>query len=191
MRYQPNHKTESRDKILKAAGEAFRSHGFGGVGVDGLAKGAQLTSGAFYVHFASKLEAFREAVRAGLEDLKAGIESYRKTAGPGWLKEFAAFYMNERRTCDLRNGCALPSLSSEVERVGGEARMVYQEKLLEVAAEVANGLEGDDAERREQAWQILALLSGGLTMARTVTDPALAEEIASAIQKKVASLGSK
>lgn len=185
MRYQPDHKLESREKILAAAGQAFRSRGFGGIGVDGLAKGAHLTSGAFYVHFASKLEAFTETVRVGLEDLRAGIAQFRTENGRAWLDHFAAFYMGERRTCDLRQGCALPTLSAEVERVGGDARTVYQEKLLEVVAEVAAGLDGSDAERRSQAWQILAALSGGVTMARTVTDPALSREIAQAIEQQI------
>ncbi len=48
----------SRKKMIQAAGAAFREHGVGGVGVDGLAKAADFTSGAFYFHFRSKLDAF-------------------------------------------------------------------------------------------------------------------------------------
>jgi AcrR family transcriptional regulator len=62
-------KEQTRQRILEAAGRSFRKGGFGGIGVDGLAKEAGLTSGAFYVHFGSKAEAFRESVQQGMADL--------------------------------------------------------------------------------------------------------------------------
>lgn len=182
MRYRSSHKQETKEKILKAAGQAFRNKGFGGIGVDGLAEGARLTSGAFYVHFASKLEAFREAVRSGLEELRDAIEAFRKERGEKWLAEFASFYMNDKRACDLQEGCALPTLSAEVERVGGKARDVYEQKLREVHAALAAGLPGSEIEQRDRAWVILAELSGGVTMARTVKDHSLSQEIANAVR---------
>jgi TetR/AcrR family transcriptional regulator, transcriptional repressor for nem operon len=50
---------DARDRLVEAAGRGFRAGGFGVAGVDALAKGAGLTSGAFYAHFDSKAEAFR------------------------------------------------------------------------------------------------------------------------------------
>ncbi|MBY0373991.1 MAG: TetR/AcrR family transcriptional regulator [Bryobacteraceae bacterium] len=180
----PTKREASRQRIVEAAGRAFRSKGLAGVGVDGLAQGAELTSGAFYFHFASKMEAFVEAVRAGLQDLKLGIENFRSSAGTGWLEAFVDFYLSERRTCDASEGCALPSLSADVERAGPEARAAYEANLREVAAAAAQGLPpGSSLTSQEQSWALLALLSGGVTMARAVSDPRLSEEIASAVRK--------
>ena len=67
-------KEESRARILAGAGRGFRGHGYGGLGVDALTKEAGVTSGAFYAHFKSKAEAFRETVAIGMNDLKAGVE---------------------------------------------------------------------------------------------------------------------
>lgn len=47
MRYKPGHREESRAKILDAVGRGFRKHGYGGIGVDGLAKEAGVTSNDF------------------------------------------------------------------------------------------------------------------------------------------------
>ena len=74
MAHKAGQKEAGRARILLSAGRAFRSHGFGGCGVDGLAKGAHVTSGAFYAHFKSKADAFREAVVAGMADLRRGVE---------------------------------------------------------------------------------------------------------------------
>ena len=57
---------DARQRLVEAAGRGFRTGGFGGAGVDALAKGAGLTSGAFYAHFDSKAEAFRLVVSAGI-----------------------------------------------------------------------------------------------------------------------------
>jgi len=114
MAHRAGKKEESRARILTSAGRGFRSRGFGGSGVDGLAKDAEVTSGAFYAHFKSKAAAFREAVVVGLEDLRRGIGQAREQMGGNWRGWFVDFYLGERRTCDLAESCALQSLSSEV-----------------------------------------------------------------------------
>lgn len=53
MRYSREHQEETQRRLLRAVGRGFRAKGFGGIGIDGLAKGAALTSGAFYAHFRS------------------------------------------------------------------------------------------------------------------------------------------
>jgi TetR/AcrR family transcriptional repressor of nem operon len=78
MAHRAGKKEESRARILTSAGRGFRSRGFGGSGVDGLAKDAEVTSGAFYAHFKSKAAAFREAVVVGLEDLRRGVGQARE-----------------------------------------------------------------------------------------------------------------
>jgi len=176
----------SKQRIVEAAGQAFRKHGLGGIGVDGLAKGADLTSGAFYFHFPSKVDVFVESIRAGLDELREAIEKAQTKEGRPWLSAFASFYMGTKRTCDLGDCCTLPTLSSEVERAGAEAQSVYEEKLVEIANAIARGLGGDTRANRDQAWVILALLSGGVTMARTVLSKTLSKEIATAIEGAVA-----
>ena len=47
-------KLETRSRIIDAAGRSFRSNGYAGIGVDGIAKAAGVTSGAFYAHLGSK-----------------------------------------------------------------------------------------------------------------------------------------
>ncbi len=177
----------SKRRIVEAAGQAFRKHGLGGIGVDGLAKGANLTSGAFYFHFPSKLDVFVESVKAGLEELREAVENFQTTEGEAWLSAFTEFYMGFKRTCDLGDCCTLPTLSFEVERAGAEARSVYEEKLMEIANTIARGLGGETKANRDQAWVILALLAGGVTIARTVRSKTLSKEIAAAIERIVLS----
>ncbi len=183
MRYGPGHKKEARAKILGAAGRGFRRLGFDGIGVDGLAKEAGVTSGAFYGHFPSKAEAFKAAALAGLVELREGVETFRAKEGGAWLEKFVDFYMSVRRTCDLSESCALQSLTPEVARADEGAKAAYEAELLKVVEAVAAGLEnGTPPERRKTAWAILSMLSGGVTLARSTHDAKVGTQIAKAIK---------
>jgi TetR/AcrR family transcriptional repressor of nem operon len=189
MRYSAEHKQHTRTRILEAAGQLFRKEGYGGSGIDGLTKAAGVTNGAFYGHFKTKSEAFRTAVVAGLEELRLAVVELKAGRGKRWLKTFVDFYLGPKRTCDIGQSCALPSLSPEVMRADLDTRRAYEAELRRIIDEVATGLSDRATLRRDDtAMALLALLSGGVTMARAVADPALSERIAQAIGRHALAL---
>jgi TetR/AcrR family transcriptional regulator, transcriptional repressor for nem operon len=179
--------SDAHERLLAAAGRGFRSGGYGGIGVDGLAKEAGLTSGAFYAYFGSKAEAFRQAVRAGIADLASGIRTFREGGGD-WRSRFIAFYTTERVTCDPAESCALQSLTVDVARADAPTREDYTAGLEQAISALA---EAPDPQARAAAIALLALLSGGTSMARAVSDPALAEEIADAVRAAAETLAAR
>ncbi|ARO33024.1 TetR family transcriptional regulator protein (plasmid) [Rhizobium sp. NXC14] len=187
MRYSAEHKQETRMRVIAAAGQIFRKEGYGGAGIDALTKAAGVTNGAFYGHFKSKGEAFRTAVLAGLEELRQGIAALKANQPKDWLTTFVGYYLGYKRTCELDESCALPSLSPDVMRADDETRNAYTEEIKRLVEEVAAGLqEGaiqgqSDPRREDRAILLLAMLSGGVTLARAVSDPALSERIADVI----------
>ena len=183
-RYAPGHREEAKTRILAAVGRGFRKHGYGGIGVDGLAKEAAVTSGALYGHFASKEVAFKEALTAGIDELCAGITALQTEHGPKWLEAFVDYYLGYKRVCDLGDSCTMQSLTSEVQRADADTKGVFESRINLVAQAVADGLRGRDAEdRMSRAWSLLAILSGAVTLARAVRDPSASNAIASAIRK--------
>lgn len=179
-------KVQTRKRILDAAGRGFRKGGFGGIGVDGLAKEAGVTSGAFYVHFDSKAAAFRESVIQGMSDLKDGVRHFQAEYGPTWWPEFVRFYLGEKRRCDLSESCALQALAPEVARSDTESRAAFETDLRDVAIIIANGPISVDAPSSvDAACAALAALAGGVTLARAVRDPALAEQIAASVERSL------
>ena len=183
-RYAPGHREEAKARILAAVGRGFRKRGYGGIGVDGLAKEAAVTSGALYGHFPSKEAAFKEAVIAGIDELREGIEALRAEQGATWVEAFVDFYLGYKRTCELGDSCTLQSLTPEVQRADRETRTAYEAEMKRVAQAVADGLAGADATGRlQRAWALLAILSGGVTLARAVEDQATSDAIAAAVRK--------
>jgi TetR/AcrR family transcriptional repressor of nem operon len=183
-RYAPGHKQQAKARILAAVGRGFRKRGYGGIGVDGLAKEAEVTSGALYGHFPSKEAAFKEAVVAGIDELRQGIEALRAEHGAKWVEAFVDFYLGHKRVCELGESCALQSLTPEVQRADSATKTAFEAEMSLVARAVADGLSGASAAGRlQRAWALLAVLSGGVTLARAVSDQTVANGIAAAIRK--------
>lgn len=172
--------SNARERLVAAAGRSFRAGGFGGVGVDGLAKDAGLTSGAFYAHFDSKMDAFRLAIVDGLELLIGGIERFQDEHGEGWLAPFVDFYFGPRMEAPLEDACALPTLTTDAARADVTTREAYQQELEKLIAVIAKGLGGDDA--RERAMRLLAVFAGGAAIARAVSDDALRAELIATVR---------
>lgn len=177
-------KLQTYRRILDAAGRGFRKGGFGGIGVDGLAKEAGVTSGAFYAHFNSKAAAFRESVAQGMSDLKDGVRHFQTTHGANWWPEFVRFYLGTKRKCELSESCALQSLASEVARSDASSRAAFEAELLDVATIIASGPPSDNAPADVEAAMVaLATLAGTVTLARAVDDPAMADRFVAAAER--------
>jgi TetR/AcrR family transcriptional regulator, transcriptional repressor for nem operon len=176
-------KEGTRKKMLDAAGRSFRSYGYSGIGVDGLAKEAGVTSGAFYSHFGSKSAAFDNALAAGLDEVTQAIPQFQSGHRVGWVKEFANYYLGKPHRSDLACGCAMTTLTPEVVRSGPEVHAAYEKKMNLIVDLLALGLVGgSDEERRARAWAMLSVLIGGLTVARAMKSEKTAEEIAKSVK---------
>ena len=187
MRNQ-DRKEETRQRMLSAASRSFRAHGFAGIGVDGIAKAAGVTSGAFYAHFGSKDAAFGAALDIGLDEVIETLPRFQRDAGSQWVQAFADYYLGRAHREDLACGCPMTTLSPEVVRAGPETHAAYQAKMTKIADLVADGLAGGTGEeRRARAWAVLGVLIGGLTIARAVKTRKVAEEIGSSIRAAAAS----
>ena len=66
MRVTREQAAANRQKIVHVASTLFRQHGFDGIGVADIMKGAGLTHGGFYGHFASKDDLATEACTRAL-----------------------------------------------------------------------------------------------------------------------------
>jgi len=185
MRYSREQQEETRGRILHSVSRGFRGKGFGGVGIDALAKGAEVTSGAFYGHFRSKVDAFRAAVTTGLREFTDGVANLQAQHGDGWIEALADFYFTDRVTCDLADGCALQSLTGDVARGDAKTKTTFEKGYLELVAALASGLRGDRADAEARAILMTALFAGGVTIARAVRRPELRNRIAGIVRAAV------
>ena len=62
MPYAPEHKEQTRARIVECARRMFNRNGFEAVSIDQIMASAGLTRGGFYHHFANKEELYSEAI---------------------------------------------------------------------------------------------------------------------------------
>ena len=186
MARQADRKRETHARVLDAAGRQFRSHGYDGVGVAGIAEAAGITTGALYAHFGSKDGAFQAALMAGLDEVIEAIPVFRARHGEAWIAAFAAYYLGQAHRDDRECGCAMTALSPDVARSDAELKGLYADKMQQIAGLVADGLaDGSREERLARAWTLLASLIGGLILSRAVGGGGLADEIAASVRDAV------
>ena len=198
MRYSKAHKQETRRNVLDAALGSFRTAGYHGIGVDGIAKAAGVTSGAFYRHFPSKSEAFRNVISEGLSLLRNAIKDSQRTLGTKWLNSFANWYFSfpgdhakraNHEALPMEGGCALPTLSPEIPRTDTDTRQVFEDEVLLITEVIAAGLPDSDTKQKQRlSWTLLALMVGGIVLARSVRKEKTAKQISASILASIKQL---
>ena len=79
MPYSPEHKRETRERILKSARHLFNRKGFAEVTIDEIMAEAGLTRGGFYNHFDTKERLYAEAISQFICD---GPEVWQRVCRP-------------------------------------------------------------------------------------------------------------
>jgi len=170
MRYPADHKTKAKDAIVAAAGKRLKRQGFSGIGVDGLAAAAGVTSGAFYSSFASKEGLLEEIIGRHLGSPFVDGEPGDTRENRRRLKAFLLAYISEGHGRDAENGCVMPSLSADVGRAGDQVRKTYQKRMRLLIERMTRAMTGTDAQKRKRAWVVLALMVGAITVSRALPD---------------------
>jgi AcrR family transcriptional regulator len=175
----PENKDKARATLVEAAGKLFREQGVAGTGIDAIARETGQTSGAFYAHFPSKAEVFRDAIEAGFARLTSGIRrSGESGRGASWAGLFAKAYLSPARRDAIGQGCLLPTLAIDAARSAKATHRKFGDLLDEAASELAKGCgAGDTEHNKDRAFAILALCAGGLMLARAMPDQAASDRM--------------
>jgi TetR/AcrR family transcriptional repressor of nem operon len=186
MRYPSDQKARARQAILQAGASALRTSGFNGIGVDGLAASAGVTSGAFYSNFSNKEALLDAVVGACVGKPFIDTESASLAERQDRLREFMATYISAEHCADPAAGCVMPTLSADVARSSPQVRTNYQHNMLELVGKISNVLEGSEPERETRAWSIIAIMVGAVAISRAMpageaADRALASTLQTAI----------
>ncbi len=169
MRYPPDQKAKAREAILEAGAQALRTNGFNGIGVDGLAAAAGVTSGAFYSNFPNKEALLEGVIEACLGEPFLSSQAENPAAQRKLLREWLASYLSLFHRDNPGPGCVMPALSADVARADPAVRDAYQHKMLELVRKIAGCLAGPESDRERRAWSIVSVMVGAVAIARAVS----------------------
>lgn len=179
MRYEKEHKDQTRQRIVETAAFRFREHGIEGEGVKSLMAAAGLTNGAFYNHFESKEDLAREAVTAALKDRVARLQHWIDS-GQG-LGGLIRSYFSVGHRDNPGRGCPSSAVAAEVARHSDPVREAFTagvNEFLDLAATQWPAL--SPAEARSRATSLYGLMAGTMQIARATNDPVMSEEVLAA-----------
>ena len=188
MRYPSDQKARAKQAILQAGARALRTNGFNGIGVDGLAASAGVTSGAFYSNFSNKEALLEEVIETCLGEPFIDSESGSLAERQQRLKEWLAMYISADHRADPASGCVMPTLSADVARSNPQIRDVYKRKMLELVRKMSNVLDGAGPDREKRAWSIIATMVGAIAISRAMADGEQADQVLDAALRTATAL---
>jgi TetR/AcrR family transcriptional repressor of nem operon len=159
---------ENREAIIKAAGHLFREKGFDAVGVAEVMNAAGLTHGGFYGHFKSKDDLIAQTLADLLEKANRDVD----------FKSFVAQYLSADHRDNPASGCPTAALAADTRHQSlatRKAMSLAQRGFIEKLSKKVAGKSA--AARRRAAIATWSAMVGALTLARSVDDPELANEI--------------
>ncbi len=179
MRYEPEHKKKTRDRIVRNAARKFRVEGLSGPGVASVMKASGLTVGGFYKHFQSKDELLADAIAMGFSEFGEKAHSLLKNvpAQDGW-KEIVRWYLSLEHCNHPDTGCPVVSLAPDIARakLSIRKRIAGQVKgLMEEWVEFMPGATA--AERERNFFVIFSAMAGAISTARLFTDPSERQKV--------------
>ena len=179
----------NREAVITAASRLFREHGFDGVGLKELMKGAGLTQGGFYKQFESKSDLMSLASRRAMESATRRWSS-AAASGPNALDAVLRFYLSTGHRGEIADGCPLVALGADAARQSDEIRKPFHDGIkahLQVLEELMPGTE--NANSSDKAMAALALMVGAVTLSRVMTDEKMSSrmlEVAAESVKRMA-----
>jgi TetR/AcrR family transcriptional regulator, transcriptional repressor for nem operon len=180
MTAKTEQKEQSHETILESAARLVREKGIAGAGVAQVMKGAGLTVGGFYAHFASKEALIDEALRrTGVRMRNRLFEKIEDKPKADRADVLLKRYLSAANRDHPTIGCPLPAVVGEVGSTAPEYHVVLSEQVAALAKEMEKHLpeEAHELSPKLLALGLVALMYGGLSLARAVRDTSLSDEV--------------
>jgi TetR/AcrR family transcriptional regulator, transcriptional repressor for nem operon len=179
MRYRPEHKIETHQKIVKDASRRVRAKGLSGAAVSAVMRDAGLTHGGFYKHFASKDELLVESLKQGFREIIDNLVRAAEQAPPGeaW-KAIVNTYLRPKMCEYPEHGCPLATLASDLARVDRRMKPQIVAELVNYKSQMLPFMPGRRPMEKERAFfAIFSTMIGAIEIARLLPDPAIREKV--------------
>jgi TetR/AcrR family transcriptional regulator, transcriptional repressor for nem operon len=184
MRYEPEHKTRTRDRIIRNAARKLRAEGLSGPGVASVMKSSGLTVGGFYKHFRSKDELLAEAIAQGFSEVSDKVHAVLQNVPPedGW-KEIVRWYLSAEHCNHPGTGCPVVTLAPEIARAKLSVRKRTADLMRELTDRWAEFMPGaTPSERQRNFFVIFSAIAGAVAIARLLPEPADRQRVLNSVR---------
>jgi TetR/AcrR family transcriptional repressor of nem operon len=189
MRVSRTQAAENRQTVINVASRLFREHGFDGISLKDLMKGAGLTQGAFYKQFASKDDLAAQASRRAMERAFNHLSAAAAANPDDPLGAVIALYLSTEHRDERTDGCPVAALGSDAARQSADVKASFEagiREYLEMFGLWAD--QGDGKEPSSTAMAIFSTMVGGMVLSRAVNDEQLSKQFLQAAAKSLMEL---
>ncbi len=179
MRYRPEHKIETHQKIVKDASRRVRAEGITGAAVSAVMRDAGLTHGGFYKHFGSKDKLLVESLSQAFKEIAGTLVHAAEQSPPGaaW-KEIVKAYLSPEHCEHPEHGCPLAALAPELARADKGMKGQIAAELVNYKSQMLPFMPGRRTGDKERAFfAIFSAMIGAVEIARLLPDPAMREKV--------------
>jgi len=183
MSYPTGHRVAVKKNIIDSARRLFNRHGFESVSLKQIMAGAGLTHGGFYSYFKSKSDLYAAVLGCFFTDPEwkscwegVHVDLSSTDVGPQVVRA----YLSRQHFEDVENSCPMVALPTDVARSGVSAKRAFETVFKAMVSVLERSLAKNGRRRRTTAHAIAALSIGGMVVARTMTDRALADQLRAA-----------
>ncbi|AUX76641.1 TetR/AcrR family transcriptional regulator [Sinorhizobium fredii] len=175
----------NREAVINVASRLFREHGFDGIGLKDLMKGAGLTQGGFYKQFESKDDLAAQASRRAMEHATRRWSSVA-AASPDPLEAVIELYLSTGHREEKGDGCPLVALGADAARQTEEVRAPFQDGI-QAHLQILNELmeETKSPKSSEKAMAMLSLMVGAVTISRILNEEEMSQRFLAAAADEV------
>jgi TetR/AcrR family transcriptional repressor of nem operon len=172
-------KEQTHELILDSAERLVREKGIVGSRVADVMAGARLTVGGFYAHFESKAELIDATLRRAGARIRAGLfaridEKPRDDRATVIIKRYLTRAHRDLQT----RGCPLPAIVGEIASGASEHRDVLRGEIEAFVDAMREQLPDDGAlPPRQLAIALVAMMQGGLALARALRETDASDEV--------------
>ena len=184
MRYEPDHKKQTRDRIVRNAARKLRAEGLSGPGVASVMKASGLTVGGFYKHFRSKEELVADALALGFSEFyEIARSALRNVPHEEWWREIVRWYLSPEHCDHPATGCPVAALAPEIARAKLSLRKKIAGRIEGLTDQWVALMPGVTAAEREQNFFVIfSAMAGAVTFARLLTEPAARQKVLASVR---------
>ncbi|WP_158587122.1 TetR/AcrR family transcriptional regulator [Motilimonas pumila] len=174
MAWDPAHKSQTRQKILRSAGELFTLKGFKQVSINDVMTHAGLTRGAFYAHFDNKSELYAEAIVFAAKDAKnQRLGQAQCDQASDTMAKLLQAYISIEHAQKAQSPCPLAFLISDI----GISQPQAQASYAKVLRGLIEQLSSSSGQSMQQSMQAAIAMIGGVALARATADSELSQQL--------------
>lgn len=183
MPYSREHKQQSRARILQSAYRLFSTRGFDNVTVDAVMQDCSLTRGAFYGHFRSKSELYKEALKFAALNSKLADRQPEGLSPWEWLSQLLDGYLSIEHVAGDRP-CPLAFLATDIVSRNKETHETYAHVYSRMNQLILDYAGKHSGTNEQDILSLTSMIIGAVAVSRTIEDKQLVQQILSSCRQQ-------